>query len=83
MTAQTKCRRRKAAIAADLPADLAEKRCLAPREAAALVGISERLVYQLLSSGEIPSFKITARCRRIRLEDLDAWLDERREGGAA
>jgi excisionase family DNA binding protein len=49
------------------------KLLLTVREAAAVLSISRSKLYQLLATGEIPSVHI-ASARRIRAEDLDAYV---------
>jgi len=51
------------------------------REAASLLGISPRMVHELVRRGDLPSVKIGAR-RLFRPESLAAWAmqQERREG---
>lgn len=46
---------------------------VSPSEAAKLAGIGRTRLYESLSNGELPSFKIGSR-RLIRLSALDAWL---------
>lgn len=48
------------------------------------LGISERTVWDLIASGQIPVVRVGARALRIDETDLDAFIDERRErrGGA-
>ena len=51
---------------------------MAPEQAARYLGIGRTRMYTLLSSGEIPSFRI-GRSRKIRLAELDAWIGARVE----
>ena len=44
-------------------------------EAAAMIGVSRRSIYELFRSGQLGSVKIGAR-RLIRRTDLDAFLDQ-------
>lgn len=46
---------------------------VSPAEAARMAGIGRTRLYESLSSGDLPSFKIGSR-RLIRIRDLDAWL---------
>lgn len=46
------------------------------REAAAMLGISPRMVHELVRTGELPSVRIGAR-RLFRPETLKAWAAER------
>ena len=41
------------------------------------LGLGRTKIYELLRSGEIPSYKI-GRVRRIRRRDLEAWLERNR-----
>ena len=51
-----------------------EKRlAVGPREASKLAGIGLTKLYQSISSGALPSFKIGTR-RLIRVSSLEAWL---------
>ncbi len=76
-------RRRKADLATEIPPEARGLRLLSPRQVATITGLGERKVYSLISSGDLPSVLISSRCRRIALRDLEAWIDARREGGAA
>jgi excisionase family DNA binding protein len=44
------------------------------------LSLSERTVRDMLKSGEIPSYKIGG-ARRIDPDDVDRFLEARREGG--
>jgi excisionase family DNA binding protein len=48
-------------------------------EVAKLVQVSRTVVYELIMSGEIPSFKV-GKLRRIRRSDVEAWLAKKVEG---
>jgi excisionase family DNA binding protein len=50
-----------------------ERLALRPEEAAAALGISRAKVYQLLASGEIPSFKLGGN-RRVHPDALSAYV---------
>lgn len=41
------------------------------------LGLGRTKTYELLQSGEIPSYKI-GRVRRIRRQDIEAWLKRKR-----
>lgn len=41
------------------------------------LGLGRTKTYELLRSGEIPSYKI-GRVRRIRRQDIEAWLKQNR-----
>jgi len=57
---------------------------LTPREAAEALGISERMLWQLNHSGEIPCLRIPgrgkARSIRYSVEDLKRWIEHRKAG---
>ena len=46
---------------------------VAPAQAAVMAGIGRTKLYEAISSGALPSFKIGTR-RLIRVSDLDDWL---------
>lgn len=48
-------------------------------QAAAMLGISERKLWELKNSGEVPSVRI-GRSVRLRPEDLQAFLDRHIDG---
>lgn len=54
-----------------------------PRDVAEQLGVTLRTVYAWTKSGELPSVLLSPRARRIRQEDLDAFLAARRQGGEA
>ena len=41
------------------------------------IGLGRTKTYEMLRSGEIPSYKI-GRVRRIRRQDVEAWLEQNR-----
>ena len=43
-------------------------------EAAAQLGVSRAKLYELIASGALPSVKVDG-CRRVRTEDLRAFVD--------
>lgn len=49
-----------------------------PAALAEYLNLSERYVRELLSAGEIPSYYF-GRARRISPEDVDSWLETRRQ----
>ncbi len=53
------------------------KEYFSPDEMAEWIGIGRTLAYRLLSSGEIPSYKIGRR-RIVSRSDVEAWLEERK-----
>lgn len=48
-------------------------------EVAKLLRLSRTVVYELIMSGEIPSFKV-GKLRRIRRSDVETWLAKKVEG---
>jgi excisionase family DNA binding protein len=56
---------------------------LTPREAAETLSISERKLWEITasSSGELPCVRI-GRCKRYRVDTLEAYLDAQEQGGA-
>ena len=48
------------------------------KEAAAHIKRSEKEVYELVSSGEIPSYRAGPRSIRINKADLDSWVKTNR-----
>ena len=54
-----------------------------PREVAEQLGVTLRTIYAWCASGELPSVLLSPRARRIREEDLAAFLAARRQGGEA
>jgi len=50
---------------------------LSAREIALALGVSERFVKGLIYAGELPSLKV-GRLRRVRLDDLEAWIEKQR-----
>lgn len=68
------------AFTADQLARLREQLQVRPSEAAALLAISERLLYDLTRAGEIASIG-RGRLRRYAVDDLRAWQRRHRNGG--
>ncbi len=60
----------------------APKLLLSPREAARALGISERTLWTITQSREVPSLRI-GRLVKYRPEALAAWLAEKEKGGEA
>ena len=60
-----------------------EKLLLTEEEARKALGLGRTKLYELLMAGEIESVKI-GKCRRIRADALQTWLERmRQEQGAA
>jgi excisionase family DNA binding protein len=55
-------------------ADLGQKEWFTTDELIRWLGIGRTKTYELLRTGEIPSYKI-GRVRRIRRGDVEAWLE--------
>lgn len=53
------------------------KEWYSPDELWRWLGLGRTKTYELLQSGEIPSYKI-GRVRRIRRRDIEAWLEHNR-----
>lgn len=50
---------------------------MSPEELREWLGIGRTKCYELLSTNEIPSYKI-GKLHRIRVSDVERWLDEQR-----
>ena len=70
----------KRVFTADELARFREQLQVKPREAAALIAISERELYRKTKSGEIACIG-KRRLRRYAVEDLRAWQRRNRNGG--
>jgi excisionase family DNA binding protein len=53
-----------------------------PKDAAHALGISPRMLWQLTRDGKIPHIRL-GRCIRYPIKDLQAWMSQQQEGGAA
>lgn len=53
---------------------------LTPQQAAETLAISQRKLWGLTASGEIPSLKI-GRLVRYPVNDLKRWIDSQKKGG--
>jgi excisionase family DNA binding protein len=51
-----------------------QKEWFATDELVSWLGLGRTKTYEMLRSGEIPSYKI-GRIRRIRRQDIEAWLE--------
>ena len=56
------------------------RRLLTTREVADILGLSPETVLRRWRSGELPGFRIASNVLRFDADELDAWLEERREG---
>jgi excisionase family DNA binding protein len=50
---------------------------LAPSTAAQTAGVSIPTIRRAIKSGELPAFRLSARCIRIRAPDLDQWISRK------
>ena len=66
---------------ADSEAGREELRLLKAPETAALLGISQRTLWSLTASGEIPHVRIR-RSVRYAVADLEAWIEARKESNS-
>jgi excisionase family DNA binding protein len=41
-----------------------------------MLQVSRSFAYALLSSGELPSYRVGGKLRRVRRRDVEAWLEE-------
>lgn len=46
-------------------------------ETAEYLGLADGTVYHMISEGRLPVIRLSKRCVRFRLDDLDKWLEER------
>lgn len=60
---------------------LEECRLLTIKKTAELLMISRDSIYKLIYSGELPTIRV-GRSRRILLQDLRAWLEEKKSSQA-
>ena len=54
-----------------------KKEYFSPEEMASWIGIGRTLAYRLLSSKEIPSYKV-GRQRIVSRKDVEAWLERQK-----
>ena len=59
-------------------AELTVKKLLKVAEAAAQLGISRSLAYELAARGELPAVRISRKAIRIPADALEAWVEARR-----
>lgn len=60
---------------------LAHRELLSPEEMAEMLGCGRTYAYQLLSRGEIPSFKL-GKLRKVRRRDVERFIEERATASA-
>lgn len=51
-----------------------EKLLLNVQEASRLIGVAETTLYHWVSEGRIPVVKLSRRCIRFRVSDLETWI---------
>ncbi|MDQ5827224.1 MAG: helix-turn-helix domain-containing protein [Chloroflexota bacterium] len=61
----------------ELEAEVEQKEWFTTDELVRWLGLGRTKTYEMLRSGEIPSYKI-GRVRRIRRQDVEAWLESNR-----
>ena len=54
------------------------ERLLSPRELSRVLGLSLSTTYALLNDGQLPTYRI-GRLRKVRQQDVDAFVQSRRE----
>ena len=59
-----------------------KKLLLRPLETSHVLSVSPRKVWSLTASGELPHIRI-GRCVRYSVDDLQAWIDQRKKGSDA
>lgn len=64
------------------PVSTGVRLALRPKEAAAALGIGERMLWSLTNRGEIPHVKL-GRATLYPVADLERWLSERAGSGRA
>lgn len=55
---------------------LPEKMLLTVREVSAITGLSVGTLYHLASQKRIPVVRLSARCLRFRVSELEKWIEE-------
>jgi excisionase family DNA binding protein len=55
---------------------VSEKLLLTVREAAALTGFSEGTLRHWISQQKIPFVRISSRCVRLRVSDIEQWIGD-------
>lgn len=58
-------------------------RVLSPKQAMKALGVSKATLFGLLRTGELPSILLGPRIRKIRIEEIDAYLDRKTAEQAA
>lgn len=51
------------------------------QEAAEYLGLAVGTVYHMISEGRLPVTRLSKRCVRFRLRDLNEWLDKKTAPG--
>ena len=52
--------------------------CLTPNQVMKMLSIERAYVYELFNSKDFPSFKV-GKHWRVRLDDLEAWIEKQKE----
>ena len=60
--------------------DLGFDRLVSPKNAAELLDVSVKFIYECIARKEIPAEKVGGRLRRIRLSALETWLALNKKG---
>lgn len=60
---------------------IAPRKFLTRHEAADLLRISDRTLYSLTKSGQVPYIRLGQRCVRYPVEELERWLKQNTLGG--
>ena len=51
---------------------------LTPQQAAEILAISPRKLWNITASGEIPAIRV-GRCKRYAVADLEAWIEQKKQ----
>jgi excisionase family DNA binding protein len=58
------------------------ERLLTTREVAEILGLSSETVLRRWRAGDIPGFRLGSNVLRFEAAEIDAWLEQRRQGAA-
>jgi excisionase family DNA binding protein len=56
---------------------------LSPTEAANALGVSRITIWRMIERGELKTFHVSARCRRIPVTEIERYIAERLESESA